>query len=1007
MKTIGFRLEYEGIDIAVASQKELKEQIKLTKKELADAEKGTKVYDKLNSKLQTLEGANKAVRREQTQLRNEIIGTGKAGGSAYDILSAKLRALKQRAKDLQAQKLTGSAVDPKVLKDAIEEAQKLDAELKQIDKTVGDSFRNVGNYQSAFEGILGNISGGDSISSLLGGDDGIEFSNLGKNLGGAVGAGIAVGLAVEGVGAIKDYTQQVVQEFGKLNKEVSQVLGDSTGGIDAFVVKVKSIADVFSKDTNEVLIAANNFAKQTGISLDRSFDLIEKGFISGADSSGNFLSNLSEYPVQFANAGFSAEDFIKIATQEVRGGFYDDKLLDTIKETDLSLKEVTQTQKDALDLLGTDFSKELQEGLASGAISTQDAFTRIVSQAQEAGLNIQETQVLVADLFKGAGEDAGGFQKVVEAVFTATGRSLQDYIEDTSALNQAQARQLAVQEQLNEANQRLFNIFGEGNVELDNLTTLIKAEFVNALVDVLSIVKDWIDVTVGILKQLGILDQQTTSNIEALEFLAQGIVALVSPISGIIKAGRLFNAVWIEIGQTIGAVNRALVNLDFSGINDQISGFFSRIGVRSGLIEETTESTIGWSDALGIVSDGIKKEADELVKSSAAKKEATKENDNLSNSTKTVKEQTEAAEGSVKALSAIISSLKTQISETADAEILSDLNSKLLQAELNLDNAKVKIDEFKKTAFFDEVGEIGQLAPLDVPEIEALDAPTIPLIAEIDPVSFDEAKEFLAEFRELEKAEQLASIQESLAVAGDFALQATDILGQFLDSASEKRLNRIESEREKELKAVEGNAAAEEEVNKKYDKLREKEEKKAANQRKAIAITESIIATALAVIKALPNIPLSIATGVIGGIQTAAIATQQFAEGGYTGSGLDYVDSTGYRVAGVVHEGEWVAPKWMIEQDPALFDALENKRQGYASGGLVGNVPIPSGAINSSLGQSTVKIELDTAKIGQEIAAVINDNISGLNDLPDRIAEKLDDTVDQINNQLIRNEKTF
>ncbi|MEJ8803132.1 hypothetical protein [Pontibacter sp. H249] len=61
-----------------------------------------------------------------------------------------------------------------------------------------------------------------------------------------------------------------------------------------------------------------------------------------------------------------------------------------------------------------------------------------------------------------------------------------------------------------------------------------------------------------------------------------------------------------------------------------------------------------------------------------------------------------------------------------------------------------------------------------------------------------------------------------------------------------------------------------------------------------------------------------------------------FAEGGYTGSGYGAPDHSGYRVAGVVHEGEYVAPKWMVNQNPGLFQSLEQQRvRGYATGGYV------------------------------------------------------------------------
>jgi hypothetical protein len=66
---------------------------------------------------------------------------------------------------------------------------------------------------------------------------------------------------------------------------------------------------------------------------------------------------------------------------------------------------------------------------------------------------------------------------------------------------------------------------------------------------------------------------------------------------------------------------------------------------------------------------------------------------------------------------------------------------------------------------------------------------------------------------------------------------------------------------------------------------------------------------------------------VVGGIARGTRHTigHLFAKGGYTGTGT-YRDSTGERVAGIVHEGEWVAPKWMLQSFPYLFSQLEKAR---------------------------------------------------------------------------------
>jgi len=59
----------------------------------------------------------------------------------------------------------------------------------------------------------------------------------------------------------------------------------------------------------------------------------------------------------------------------------------------------------------------------------------------------------------------------------------------------------------------------------------------------------------------------------------------------------------------------------------------------------------------------------------------------------------------------------------------------------------------------------------------------------------------------------------------------------------------------------------------------------------------------------------------------------EFAEGGYTGPGAKY------DVAGVVHKGEYVAPKNIVESPAAQphIKALERMRTGYADGGFVTN----------------------------------------------------------------------
>lgn len=100
----------------------------------------------------------------------------------------------------------------------------------------------------------------------------------------------------------------------------------------------------------------------------------------------------------------------------------------------------------------------------------------------------------------------------------------------------------------------------------------------------------------------------------------------------------------------------------------------------------------------------------------------------------------------------------------------------------------------------------------------------------------------------------------------------------------------------------------------------------------AAGTTQLIISDALSITRAL----------------AAGAKIAGFAEGGHTGAGMGQVDATGHRVAGVVHDGEWVAPKWMLKQPKYanIVGYLEAERRGYAQGGYTSAAALPPSAAN-------------------------------------------------------------
>lgn len=326
---------------------------------------------------------------------------------------------------------------------------------------------------------------------------------------------------------------------------------------------------------------------------------------------------------------------------------------------------------------------------------------------------------------------------------------------------------------------------------------------------------------------------------------------------------------------------------------------------------------------------------------------------------KKAKEEAEAAAGSLAFLRAEIAKVQKEIENTpGQSRALEPLIIQLKTAEAALKALEDRIAGLKTPT--------GDIIPTDA-EIEALlgggTARQTPGATDADRLAILDFNAFVLEEGML-TAEELAKFQLSLAQQKsneELALEAkkqkdkqAEIKEAALSSASsiasatiQIRQNAIQQEAEEAIsaldaeyaakrKAAEGNQQALDRLNKQYEAKKAAIEKEAAEKRRRTALIEATIAAALAVVKALPNPLAAIAAGVAGAAQIAVIASSKFARGGYTGPGRGAVDSTGHHPVGVVHNDEWVAPKWMATHPVwgAQVAALENvRRRGFADGG--------------------------------------------------------------------------
>ncbi|MGI9582646.1 phage tail tape measure protein [Chryseobacterium sp. RRHN12] len=316
-------------------------------------------------------------------------------------------------------------------------ARELHDQLLELDRATGDNRRNVGNYAESIKEAFGELGAGFGqlmSGNIIGGFQAIRGSigsvktalaelwtailtNPLLALAAAL-AAVAVGF-VQGMKAVFEYNSEVA----KLNKEIEGLTNLTGTVVDRLREYATAIEAVFGKEFTDGIQEMGSLMTDFGLTSKQAFDLYSKGLAKGGAMNSEFGDSIKEYGVLFAQNGYSAEEFLNLLNAGIDLDIYTDKLPDAIKEAGLSLNEQTKATRDALvNAFGQSFSDDLLKGIRNGSITIKDAVDQIATQAQKVGLNTQQIAQLNADVFKGAGEDAGGLVKIIEAVNLANNK---------------------------------------------------------------------------------------------------------------------------------------------------------------------------------------------------------------------------------------------------------------------------------------------------------------------------------------------------------------------------------------------------------------------------------------------------------------------------------------------------------------------------------------------------------------------------------------------------------
>lgn len=389
-----------------------------------ESAKGDELKDKINRLTTELKGAEEGTQRFYRNVGNyksALLGAGVSTSSLCDALAKECKTAEEAEKANEVLKKAVAAIDPSSV-GASESIALLTKKIEENEKVIKDHADSVAESQSRSEGLVDTLSDLTGVNLNLGN----SLNNLSKNSAGSVMEGLTVKakalwstltgllanpmvltfLGIAGVGmAVKwwyDYNKGL-EEASRLTQQLTGLSGDE---MKAFRNEVQGVADSFGVDFQEVLESANTLSQQFGISVQEALGYVKDGFVSGANATGQFTDIVKEYPAYFKEAGLSASQFISITAQSSKMGIVSDKAVDTIKEANIRLREMSTATAEALDGIGIS-SAEMQKKLQDGSMTTFEAMQQVSAKLNEMADNSPATAAAISDIFGGPGEDAG------------------------------------------------------------------------------------------------------------------------------------------------------------------------------------------------------------------------------------------------------------------------------------------------------------------------------------------------------------------------------------------------------------------------------------------------------------------------------------------------------------------------------------------------------------------------------------------------------------------------
>lgn len=517
---LDIKVKYEDAIYGIIRYKEKIDQLKASIKELQQQEKD-KTITTNEMKVQT-EAINATikeyqynVRALQKEIQNNVRTENEQEGSLKQLRAQLSNATKKYDEMAKAERegAKGQALAKHI--------NEITDKLKLAEEETQRYYRNVGNYYNSMMQAADDLQGTEFFGMDIVNDT--EVSNiikLAQNMDGltdklkAFGK-TAIGLVmnpyfaalagVVGVGMtfkwFYDYNKGLM-EATRLTKEFTGYTGEA---LETMRNSITATADSMGKDFNDVLATADNLMANYHLSGEEAMKVINDGFASGADLSGDMLNKIQQYAPTFHDAGISADQMVAII-QQTRSGIFSDKGLDIITMASKKIREMSTATSASLDAIGIS-SKQVQQDLSNGTKNTFDIIQQVASKMKDFGADSQQVGDVLKNVFGKQGAQAG--IQLIEQLDTMT-TDIEEVKKQTGEWGETQLENIKLHKELNSYLSSMFDMSQHGFEEMIEkgkmFGTKVLVQIMKGLFNTINYFIDWYNESLllrGVIQTLG------------------------------------------------------------------------------------------------------------------------------------------------------------------------------------------------------------------------------------------------------------------------------------------------------------------------------------------------------------------------------------------------------------------------------------------------------------------------------------------------------------------------